>query len=625
MTYQETFNTAKNHPETFWKKQAEALEWFIPPQKILSQDEYGIDHWFADGEMNTAYMALDYHVDNGRADQTALIYDSPVSDTKKKYSYRELRDEVALCAGMLKELGVVKGDRVIIYMPMIPEAVIGMLACARLGAIHSVVFGGFAAQELAHRIDDATPKLVLCATYGLEINRRIEYKPLLDKALEIASHAPKHCVIFQRDSATINFNPTDIDWQEAISQAQAVDCTPVKGSDLLYILYTSGTTGKPKGVVRENGSHAVAMKYSMKAIYDMNPGDVFWAASDIGWVVGHSYIVYAPLLQGCTTILYEGKPILTPDAGAFWRVVEEYNIKALFTAPTAFRAIKKEDPDAQLAKQYDLSSLETLFSAGERLDPPTHNWLSENFKLPVIDHWWQTETGWAISANLRGIEKMPVKIGSAGVPCPGYTIEIFDDTETNCKTLAANTHGNIAIKLPLPPSCLTTIWGDTPRFKADYLETYPGYYVSGDGGYIDDDGYLFVMGRTDDVINIAGHRLSTGEMEEIIGKHEAVAECAVVGRNDDLKGQMPVGFVVLKNGVIAPEQQIIDELIQLVRDEIGAVASFKESYIVSRLPKTRSGKILRKTIRHIFNGEAFSMPSTIEDPTSLKEIESLIV
>lgn len=623
MTYQETFNTAKNHPETFWKKQAEALEWFIPPQKILSQDEYGIDHWFADGEMNTAYMALDYHVDNGRADQTALIYDSPVSDTKKKYSYRELRDEVALCAGMLKELGVVKGDRVIIYMPMIPEAVIGMLACARLGAIHSVVFGGFAAQELAHRIDDATPKLVLCATYGLEINRRIEYKPLLDKALEIASHAPKHCVIFQRDSATINFNPTDIDWQEAISQAQAVDCTPVKGSDLLYILYTSGTTGKPKGVVRENGSHAVAMKYSMKAIYDMNPGDVFWAASDIGWVVGHSYIVYAPLLQGCTTILYEGKPILTPDAGAFWRVVEEYNIKALFTAPTAFRAIKKEDPDAQLAKQYDLSSLETLFSAGERLDPPTHNWLSENFKLPVIDHWWQTETGWAISANLRGIEKMPVKIGSAGVPCPGYTIEIFDDTETNCKTLAANTHGNIAIKLPLPPSCLTTIWGDTPRFKADYLETYPGYYVSGDGGYIDDDGYLFVMGRTDDVINIAGHRLSTGEMEEIIGKHEAVAECAVVGRNDDLKGQMPVGFVVLKNGVIAPEQQIIDELIQLVRNEIGAVASFKESYIVSRLPKTRSGKILRKTIRHIFNGEAFTMPSTIEDPTSLKEIENL--
>lgn len=623
MTYQETFNTAKNHPETFWKKQAEALEWFIPPQKILSQDEYGIDHWFADGEMNTAYMALDYHVDNGRADQTALIYDSPVSDTKKKYSYRELRDEVALCAGMLKELGVVKGDRVIIYMPMIPEAVIGMLACARLGAIHSVVFGGFAAQELAHRIDDATPKLVLCATYGLEINRRIEYKPLLDKALEIASHAPKHCVIFQRDSATINFNPTDIDWQEAISQAQAVDCTPVKGSDLLYILYTSGTTGKPKGVVRENGSHAVAMKYSMKAIYDMNPGDVFWAASDIGWVVGHSYIVYAPLLQGCTTILYEGKPILTPDAGAFWRVVEEYNIKALFTAPTAFRAIKKEDPDAQLAKQYDLSSLETLFSAGERLDPPTHNWLSENFKLPVIDHWWQTETGWAISANLRGIEKMPVKIGSAGVPCPGYTIEIFDDTETNCKTLAANTHGNIAIKLPLPPSCLTTIWGDTPRFKADYLETYPGYYVSGDGGYIDDDGYLFVMGRTDDVINIAGHRLSTGEMEEIIGKHEAVAECAVVGRNDDLKGQMPVGFVVLKNGVIAPEQQIIDELIQLVRGEIGAVASFKEAYIVSRLPKTRSGKILRKTIRHIFNGEAFTMPSTIEDPTSLKEIENL--
>ena len=624
MTYQETFNSAKNHPETFWKKQAEALDWFSPPEKILSQDEHGIDHWFADGEMNTAYMALDYHVDNGRAEQTALIYDSPVSATKKTYTYRELRDQVALCAGMLKNLGVIKGDRVIIYMPMIPEAVIAMLACARLGAIHSVVFGGFAAQELAHRVDDATPKLVLCATYGLEINRRIEYKPLLDEALKIATHAPDHCVIYQRDSAAITLNPAlDLDWQETLAQAKAVDCTPVKGSDLLYILYTSGTTGKPKGVVRENGGHAVAMKYSMKAIYDINPGEVFWAASDIGWVVGHSYIVYAPLLQGCTTILYEGKPVCTPDAGAFWRVVEEYNVKALFTAPTAFRAIKKEDPNAQLAKQYDLSSLETLFSAGERLDPPTHKWLSDNFKLPVIDHWWQTETGWAISANMRGIEKMPVKVGSAGVPCPGYAVKIFDSTTTNSKALAANTQGNIAIKLPLPPSCLTTIWGDMPRFKVDYLDTYPGYYVSGDGGYLDEDGYLFVMGRTDDVINIAGHRLSTGEMEEVIGKHEAVAECAVIGRDDELKGQMPVGFVVLKNGVEKSEPQIIQELIQLVRSEIGAVAAFKQAYIVSRLPKTRSGKILRKTMRKIFNGETYPMPSTIEDPTSLEEIENL--
>ncbi len=624
MTYKETFKTAKNHPEIFWKEQADNLDWFRPPQKILSQDEYGIDHWFADGEMNTAYMALDYHVNNGRADQTALIYDSPVNQSKKHYSYRELRDEVALCAGMLQNLGVTKGERVIIYMPMIPEAVISMLACARLGAIHSVVFGGFAAQELAHRINDAKPKLILCATYGIEVNRRIEYKPLLDKALEIATHAPNHCVIYQRDSAPIKMNPAlDLDWQQTLAQAQAVDCTPVKGSDLLYILYTSGTTGKPKGVVRENGGHAVAMKYSMKAIYDINPGEVFWAASDIGWVVGHSYIVYAPLLQGCTTVLYEGKPICTPDAGAFWRVVEEYKVKALFTAPTAFRAIKKEDPDAQLAQKYDLSSLETLFSAGERLDPPTHQWLSENFKLPVIDHWWQTETGWAISANMRGIEEMPVKVGSAGVPCPGYVVEIFDSMTTTSKVLAANTHGNIAIKLPLPPSCLTTIWGDVPRFKADYLNTYPGYYVSGDGGYLDEDGYLFVMGRTDDVINIAGHRLSTGEMEEVIGKHNAIAECAVIGRNDDLKGQMPVGFVVLKNGIEVTEQQIIKELIQLVRDEIGAVASFKEAYIVSRLPKTRSGKILRKTIRHIFNDEAFTIPSTIEDPTSLEEIENL--
>ena len=623
MSYQDEFNQAKNNPEAFWKEKSTALEWFKPPQKILSQDEHGIHHWFADGEMNTAYMALDYHVDNGRADQAALIYDSPVSDTKKVYSYRELRDEVALCAGMLKNLGVAKGDRVIIYMPMTPQAAIAMLACARIGAIHSVVFGGFASPELAIRIDDATPKVILSASCGIEIKRCIEYKPLLDKAIELASHSPDHCVIYQRQLAKAPMHaPRDIDWQEAINNAQPVDCTPVKGSDLLYILYTSGTTGKPKGVVRENGGHAVAMKYSMKAIYDMNPGDVFWAASDVGWVVGHSYIVYAPLLHGCTTILYEGKPILTPDAGAFWRIVEEYKVKALFTAPTAFRAIKKEDPQAKLAQKYDLSSLECLFSAGERLDPPTYEWLRETFKLPVIDHWWQTETGWAISANMRGIEKMPVKAGSSTVPCPGFNIEILGE---DGKKLESNQQGNIAVKLPLPPSCLTNIWGDMPRFKAGYLETYPGYYVSGDGGYLDDDGYLFVMGRVDDVINVAGHRLSTGEMEEIIGKHEAVAECAVVGRNDDLKGKMPVGFVVLKNGVEAPEQQIIDELIQLVRDEIGAVASFKEAYIVSRLPKTRSGKILRKTIRHIFNGEAFTMPSTIEDPASLKEIENLIV
>jgi len=622
MTYQEEFNAAKTNPEAFWKEKSNALEWFKAPEKILTQDDQNIHHWFADGEMNTAYMALDYHVENGRADQTALIYDSPVTDTKKTYSYRELRDEVALCAGMLKNLGVEKGDRVIIYMPMIPEAAISMLACARLGAIHSVVFGGFAAPELAIRIDDATPKVIISASCGIEIKRVIEYKPLLDNAIELSKHTPDHCVIYQRSEKMAELNQQrDLAWDDGMSKAQAADCTPVNGSDLLYILYTSGTTGKPKGVVRENGGHAVAMKYSMKAIYDMNPGDVFWAASDVGWVVGHSYIVYAPLLHGCTTILYEGKPVFTPDAGAFWRVVEEYKVKALFTAPTAFRAIKKEDPDAELAKQYDLSSMQTLFSAGERLDPPTYEWLSKNFAVPVIDHWWQTETGWAISANMMGIETMPIKLGSSTVPCPGYDVHILDE---NGNDLPANTQGNIAIKLPLPPSCLTTIWGDMPRFKASYLESYPGYYVSGDGGYLDDDGYLFVMGRVDDVINVAGHRLSTGEMEEIIGKHNAVAECAVIGRNDDLKGQMPTGFVVLKNGIETSEEQISKELILMVREEIGAVASFKEVYVVSRLPKTRSGKILRKTMRQIFNGEEYVIPSTIDDPESLNEIQGLI-
>ncbi len=622
MSYQQEFNESKDNPEAFWAEKAKALDWFTPPKNILTQDEYGIHHWFADGEMNTAYMALDYHVENGRADQAALIYDSPVTDTKKTYTYRELRDEVALCAGMLKDLGVIKGDRVIIYMPMIPESAISMLACARLGAIHSVVFGGFAAPELAIRIDDAKPKVILSASCGIEVARVIEYKPLIDNAIELSEHTPNHCIVYQRGEKTAELKQArDVDWATAMSKATPADCTPVKGDDLLYILYTSGTTGKPKGVVRENGGHAVAMKYSMKAIYDIDPGDVFWAASDVGWVVGHSYIIYAPLLHGCTTILYEGKPIMTPDAGAFWRVVEEYKVKALFTAPTAFRAIKKEDPNTELAKQYDLSSLKTLFSAGERLDPPTYDWLTEQFDLPVIDHWWQTETGWAISANMRGIEKMPVKAGSSTVPCPGYNVQILDE---NSNKLPVNKQGNIAIKLPLPPSCLTTVWEDMDRFKASYLETYPGFYVSGDGGYLDDDGYLFVMGRVDDVINVAGHRLSTGEMEEIIGKHDAVAECAVIGRNDDLKGQMPTGFVVLKNGVEASNDEISKELILLVRQEIGAVASFKEVYIVPRLPKTRSGKILRKTMRQIFNGEKYIVPSTIDDPESLTEIEALV-
>ncbi|WP_299877668.1 propionyl-CoA synthetase [uncultured Cocleimonas sp.] len=621
MSYRQEFDAAKNDPEGFWKEKSEALEWFKPPQNILTQDNDGIHHWFADGEMNTAHMALDYHVNNGRADQAALIYDSPVTDTKKVYTYRELRDEVALAAGMLKDLGVEKGDRVIVYMPMIAEAAIAMLACARIGAIHSVVFGGFAAPELAVRIDDAKPKVILSASCGIEIKRVIEYKPLIDNAIKISEHTPQNVVVFQRPEATADLSQEgDVDWSEAISKAQPAECTPVKGSDLLYILYTSGTTGKPKGVVRENGGHAVALKYSMKAVYDIDPGDVFWAASDVGWVVGHSYIVYAPLLHGCTTVLYEGKPIMTPDAGAFWRVISEYKVKGLFTAPTAYRAIKKEDPEADLAKKYDISCLEALYSAGERLDPATFDWLDEKFGLPIVDNWWQTETGWAIASNMTGIEKMPVKPGSATVPCTGFNVQILDE---NGKELGPNEQGNIAIKLPMPPSCLTSVWGDLDRFKASYLETYPGYYVSGDGGYIDDEGYLFVMGRVDDVINVAGHRLSTGEMEEIIGKHPAIAECAVIGRDDALKGQMPTGFVVLKNGITMSDEDITKELITLVRQEIGAVASFKEVHVVPRLPKTRSGKILRKTMRQIFNGEEYIIPSTIDDPDSLSEIQEL--
>lgn len=622
MTYQSEYQYSIEKPEEFWRDKASELPWFSDPQTILSQDDEGIHHWFADGEMNTCYMALDHHVETGRGEQLALIYDSPVSSSKQTFTYRQLRDEVALCAGMLKELGVSKGERVIIYMPMIPQTVIAMLACARLGAIHSVVFGGFSSRELALRIDDATPRLVLSASCGIEVNTEVDYKALLDKAIEMAGHKPQNCIIYQRRERVANLvEGRDLDWVDTLAKASPADCVPVKGSDLLYILYTSGTTGKPKGVVRENGGHAVAMKYSMSAVYDMQPGDVFWAASDVGWVVGHSYIVYAPLLQGCTTILYEGKPVMTPDAGAFWRVIEEYRVKALFTAPTAFRAIKKEDPDGKLINDYDLSSMTTIFAAGERLDPPTYDWLNEKLQRPVIDHWWQTETGWAIAANLRGIEAMPIKSGSATVPAPGFDCQILDE---NGQVLPANTQGNIAIKLPLPPSSLTTIWGDVARFKANYLETYPGYYISGDGGYFDEDGYLFVMGRIDDVINVSGHRLSTGEMEEVIGRHPAVAECAVVGRNDELKGQMPMGFVILKSGIEIEHATLVQELINMVRTDIGPVACFKEAYVVSRLPKTRSGKILRKTLRQIANGEEYVIPSTIDEPSSLADIEQLL-
>ncbi|MCL6414663.1 propionyl-CoA synthetase [Aestuariirhabdus sp. Z084] len=622
MSYHEEYAYSIENPEGFWKEKAEGINWFKSPQNILSQDDNGIDRWFADGELNTAYLALDYHVENGRGEQTALIYDSPVTGKKRQYSYNQLLDEVSRTAGMLAELGVGHGDRVVIYMPMIPEAAMAMLACARLGAVHSVVFGGFAPNELAVRIDDAEPKVVLSASCGIEVNRIIEYKPMLDEALAIARHKPVASVVFQREQGPATMNEgIDHDWNSLLQQAKPVGCTPVNALDPLYVLYTSGTTGKPKGVVRDNGGHAVAMHYSMKAIYNMDAGDVFWAASDVGWVVGHSYIVYAPLIRGCTTIFYEGKPVFTPDAGAFWRVASEYKVRALFAAPTAFRAIKKEDPDGALIDQYDLSALETIFMAGERLDPPTYDWTVEKTSKPVIDHWWQTETGWAIASNLAGVELLPVKPGSATVPVPGFNVQILNESG---EPAAANEQGFVAIKQPMPPSCLPTVWGDINRFRSGYLEQFPGYYVSGDGGYLDDDGYLFIMGRVDDVINVAGHRLSTGEMEEVVAGHPAVAECAVIGINDELKGQLPLGLILLKNGVDLDPEQLEQELVQMVRDEIGPLACFRKALVVSRLPKTRSGKILRRSLRQIAAGEEYAVPSTIDDPASLPEIEDLM-
>jgi len=622
MAYREEYRASIEDPAAFWADKAKQLDWYEPSTQVLTTDEHGIHRWFADGELNTCHLAVDYHVENGRGEQTALIYDSPVTGVKQQFSYAQLQHEVAQCAGMLRQLGVDKGDRVVIYLPMIPQAVISMLACARLGAVHSVVFGGFAPLELAVRLDDAQPKVLLTASCGIEINRVIEYKPIVDKAIKLATHKPDRCVVLQRPQAQAELQAgRDLDWEETLGSATPADCVPVKGTDPLYILYTSGTTGKPKGVVRENGGHAVAMKYSMTAIYDIEPGEVYWAASDVGWVVGHSYIVYGPLIHGCTTVLYEGKPIMTPDAGAFWRVISEYGVKALFTAPTAFRAIKKEDPEGKLARQYDLSCLKTIFAAGERLDPPTYEWLDEVFQVPVLDHWWQTETGWAIAANMHGLEPMPVKPGSSTVPVPGFNVEILDESG---KQLGPNEQGFIAVRLPLPPSCLTTIWGDVERFRENYLQTYPGYFTTGDGGYFDEDGYLFIMGRVDDVINVAGHRLSTGEMEEVVGRHPMVAECAVIGRRDELKGQMPMGFVVLKNTEGAKPEQIITELVAMVREDIGAVAAFKQAVVVGRLPKTRSGKILRKTLRAMVDGDEYTVPSTIEDPAVLDEIKALL-
>ncbi|WP_020410067.1 propionyl-CoA synthetase [Hahella ganghwensis] len=621
-SYQDAVQDFLSDSNQFWLSQSQRIQWYRSPEEGVSQDKEGFYRWYADGELNTSYLALDYQIEQGRGAQVAMYYDSPVTDTKSSYTYSQLRDAVATFAGALKAKGVEKGDRVVIYMPMVPEAAVAMLACARIGAIHSVVFGGFAANELAVRIDDAEPKLILSASCGVEVSKVIPYKPLLDSAIEQATHKPDACIILQRPQVAAEMvEGRDFDWYELVNAAEPAAPVALKATDPLYILYTSGTTGKPKGVVRDNGGHAVAMHYSMDVVYGMKPGQVFWAASDVGWVVGHSYIVYAPLIYGCSTIFYEGKPVKTPDAGAFWRVVQDYGVNALFTAPTAFRAIKKEDPDAKLLKDYDVSSLQKLFLAGERLDPPTYLWLQEQTGLPVLDHWWQTETGWAIACNPVGIEQLPTKPGSATKPTPGFLVEILDAEGNACQ---AGEQGAVAVKLPLPPGCLPTIWRNPERFRAGYLNAFDGYYVSGDGGYIDEDGYLFIMGRTDDVINVAGHRLSTGEMEEIVAAHPAVAECAVFAVNDDLKGQRPMGLVVLKDGVNIVAEELQKELIASVRQQIGAIACFNEAIVVNRLPKTRSGKILRKTLRQIANGEEYQVPSTIDDPAILTEISDAL-
>ena len=617
-SYQEFYRRACEQPEEFWREEAARLDWFAPPDAILSRDERGLYRWFRGGRLNISHLALDYHVDNGRGEQTAMIFDSPVTGTQSRYSYAELRDAVARTAGMLQRQGVGHGDRVVIYMPMIPEAIMGMLACARLGAIHSVVFGGFSPHELAIRIDDARPDVVLTASCGIEFERVIPYKPLVDEAIKRASHPPRTVIVHARPQAEATLIPgRDLDWASEVADADPVAPVAVAATDPLYILYTSGTTGKPKGVVRDTGGYAVALNFSMDAIYDLAPGDVFWTASDVGWVVGHSYIVYAPLIRGCTTVVYEGKPVRTPDAGAFWRVISEHRVKTFFTAPTAFRAVKKEDPDGRHLAEHDIGCLKSVFLAGERLDPPTYEWLKGILHRPVIDHWWQTESGWPIAANPMGIQPQPEKSGSATFPVPGYQVEILDDLG---KPLPRGQQGNIAIRLPLPPGCLPTLWGDDERFHSSYLSTFDGYYNTSDGGYMDEDGYLYVMGRVDDVINVAGHRLSTGEMEELIGAHGAVAECAVVGVQDELKGEMPVGFVVLKNGVEIDHETLEKELVHIVRDEIGAFACLQQVAIVDKLPKTRSGKILRKSIRQLSVEDSVTVPSTIDDPTSLDAI-----
>jgi len=621
--YHEIYAAWKADPEAFWAAAAAGIDWVKPWTKVYDRVD-GLDRWFVGAECSTCWNAIDRHVEAGRGDQAALIYDSPVTGTTKTFTYRQLLDEVSAFGAVLQDLGVGKGDRVIIYMPMIPEAAIAMLAAARIGAIHSVVFGGFAPNELATRINDATPKVMVSASCGIEAGRIIAYKPLLDEAIDLAAAKPEATVILQRPQTAATMQAgRDHDWASAVAAARAAGrtspCVTVKATDPLYILYTSGTTGQPKGVVRDHGGHMVALKWSMHAIYGIEPGEVYWAASDVGWVVGHSYIVYAPLLHGCTTILFEGKPVGTPDAGAFWRVISEHGVAALFTAPTAFRAIKKEDPKGEFIGKYDLSKFRTLFLAGERADPDTIHWAEDRLKVPVIDHWWQTETGWAIAGNPMGLGQLPVKYGSPTVAMPGYDVQILDE---GGHPVADGTLGAICVRLPLPPGCLPTLWNADDRFRKSYIEHFPGFYETADAGYKDEDGYLYIMARTDDIINVAGHRLSTGGMEEVLSGHQDVAECAVVGIADKLKGQIPVGFVVLKAGVSRAVEEVEAECVGLVRQKIGAVAALKTVMHVKRLPKTRSGKILRGTIRKIADGEAWKMPATIDDPAILDEITS---
>ncbi|MGB9442638.1 MAG: propionyl-CoA synthetase [Desulfobacterales bacterium] len=616
--YEIAYQQSIEDPNTFWAKAAEDCHWYKKWDRVLDDTNKPFYRWFSGGQVNTCYNAVDLHIENGRGDQNAIIYDSPVTQTIKKITYNQLRDEVARFAGALAAQGVTKGDRVLIYMPMIAEALVAMLACARLGAVHSVVFGGFAAKELAVRIDDAKPKVIVSASCGIEVARVIAYKPLLDKAIDMAQFKPKACIIKQRPmEAAAMIDGRDFDWDDVVQDAQPHDCVPVAATDPLYILYTSGTTGIPKGVVRDNGGHLVALKWTMGAIYNIEAGDVYWAASDVGWVVGHSYIVYGPLLKGCTTIVFEGKPVGTPDAGVFWRVISEHKVKVMFTAPTAFRAIKREDPRAELMKNYDLSNFKALFLAGERLDPDTLKWAENSLGIPVIDHWWQTETGWAIAGNCLGLHHYPIKEGSPTKPAPGWNLQVVDP---NCNPIKAGDIGALVVKLPLPPGTLPTLWNNDDGYIKAYLEEFPGYYKTADAGFIDEDGYVFVMSRTDDIINVAGHRLSTGAMEEVLADHPDVAECAVLGVDDKLKGQVPIGFLVLNAGVTRSPEEIIGETVQMVRDRIGPVASFKTATVVKRLPKTRSGKILRGTIQKIADNKPYKAPATIDDPVILDEM-----